>query len=325
MILFWVICAAMIMIALAFVLPPALQRSDETDVKTDDERKKANIAVYRDQLSELEADMRNGLVSEEQYAQDREEIERRLLDDISTTGTEEPAAGPMSVGKRALLFALVNPVMAAVYYLRFKKTAPAPVSARSTGFVLGIGLPLIAIIFYLNVGSPRSIDEPPVTASQSVPRAPQQRTQEQIEANVEKLAQRLKSNPSDAEGWTMLARSYSSMERFGEAAGAYAKATELKSNDGDLWAEYAFVTAMAQGRSLQGKPAELIQQALKVEPENVKALQLAGSAAFEAKDYNKAIAYWERVLKQIPADSEASPVIIERLNEARTLAAGKSK
>ena len=102
----------------------------------------------------------------------------------------------------------------------------------------------------------------------------------------------------------MLARSYSSMEKFGEAAGAYAKATELKPNDADLWAEYAFVTAMANGRSLEGKPTELIKRALKVDPENAKALQLAGSAAFQAKDYKKAIDYWQRVLKQVPPDSE---------------------
>lgn len=294
MILFWVICAALILIALAFVLPPVLQRSEESNRETDDERKKANITVYRDQLSELEADVRNGIVSEEQYAQDREEIERRLLEDVATTNT--------------------------------KKAAASPVSARNTAYLVGIGLPLIAIIFYLNVGSPKSISDPPATASQAGPAAaPEGRTQEQIQANVEKLAKRLESNPSDAQGWTMLARSYSSMERFSEAAGAYAKATELKPNDADLLTEYAFVTAMANGRSLEGRPMELIQQALKVEPENAKALQLAGSAAFQARDYKKAIEYWERVLKQVPVNSEVGQAITERINEARTLAAGESK
>ena len=92
MILFWVICAVLILIALAFVLPPALQQSEEADVKSDDERKQANIAVYRDQLSELEADLRNGIVAEEQYAQDREEIERRLLEDTAQTRSKKTPA-----------------------------------------------------------------------------------------------------------------------------------------------------------------------------------------------------------------------------------------
>ena len=292
MILFWVICAALIMIALAFVLPPLLQRSEKKDLEIEDERKEANIAVYRDQLSELEADLRNGIVGEDQYAQDREEIERRLLDDTSAKPT---------------------------------KPVAAPLTARNTAYLIGLALPLVAIVLYLNVGSPKSVDEPPVRASSmgSAADAPQQRTQEQIQANVEKLAERLKSNPQDAEGWTMLARSYSSVEKFSEAAGAYAKVTELKPNDADLWAEYAFATAMAGGESLAGRPMELINRALKVDPENAKALQLAGSAAFEAKDYKKAIDYWERVLKQVPPNSEVGQAITERINEAKTLASAK--
>ena len=66
---------------------------------------------------------------------------------------------------------------------------------------------------------------------------------------------------------------------------AYAKATALKSDDADLWADYAFSLAMASERKLQGKPVELIKKALQLDPENPKALELAGSAAFEARDY----------------------------------------
>jgi cytochrome c-type biogenesis protein CcmH len=121
----------------------------------------------------------------------------------------------------------------------------------------------------------------------------------------------------------MLARSYSSMGKFGEASGAYAKATELTPNDADLWAEYAFASAMASGRRLEGKPTELINRALKVDPENAKALQLAGSAAFEAKDYKKAVDYWQRVLSKVPPNSEVAQTITSRINEAKTLAAGK--
>jgi cytochrome c-type biogenesis protein CcmH len=293
-ILFWVICAILIVIALAFVLPPALQRSAESTLETEDERKQANIAVYRAQLSELESDLHNSIVSHEQYAQDREEIERRLLEDTAN--------------------------------VRSAKTSAAPVSARSTAYLLGIGIPLVAIIFYLKVGEPDLISNPAGVASAPPAAAssgPPQRSQEQIEANVAKLAKRLESNPNDAQGWTMLARSYSSMEKFGDAANAYAKVTELTPNDADLWAEYAFATAMAGGKSLEGKPTELINRALKVDPENAKALQLAGSAAFQAKDYKKAVDYWQRVLKQVPPNSEVSQTITERINEAKTLAASK--
>jgi cytochrome c-type biogenesis protein CcmH len=292
-ILFWVICALMIVIAIAFVLPPALQRGEESNVVSDDERKQANIEVYRDQLSELEADLRNGIVAEEQYAQDRDEIERRLLEDTAIT--------------------------------RSKTTGAAPINARNTAYLLGIGLPLVAILLYMKIGepdritNPAPVGEPPSAASA----APPERTQEQIEANVAKLAERLKSSPNDAQGWTMLARSYSQMEKYPEAANAYAKATELNPKDADLLAEYAFTTGMAEGKSLTGKPTEIINRALKVDPENPKALQLAGSAAFQAKDYKKAIDYWQRVLKRVPPGSEAAETINERINEAKTLAASK--
>lgn len=295
MILFWVICAALILIALAFVLPAALQRSGEANVKSDDERRQTNIAVYRDQLSELEADLRNGIVGEEQYAQDREEIERRLLEDTAVVSSNKTAA---------------------------------PTSARNTAYALGLGIPFIAIVFYLKVGEPNLIENPAAVGSPPVATAPAapmtgERSQEQIEANVAKLAKRLESNPNDAEGWMMLARSYSSMEKFSEAANAYGKATELTPKNADLWAEYAFATAMASGRSLKGKPTELINRALQVDPENAKALQLAGSAAYEAQDYKKAIDYWQRVLKKVPADSEVGQTITERINEAKTLAGSK--
>lgn len=296
MILFWLICALLIVIAFAFVLPTALQRNAKSQKAVADERKLANIAIYRDQLSELEADLQNGIVSQDQYAQDRDEIERRLLED--TAGTV-PAS-------------------------RKGATATAPPPNRSTAYAIAFGLPLAAVIFYFQIGNPDSITGTPARVVTPSPEAAAgQRTQEQIEANVAALAKRLQSNPSDAQGWTMLARSYNSMSRFGEAAGAYAKATELQPNDADLWAEYAFVSAMASGEQLAGRPMELVNQALKIDPDNPKALQLAGSAAFQAKDYKKAVEYWQRVLNKVPPDSEVRQTIQERINEAKNLAGQK--
>ena len=295
MILFWVICGAMLFVALFFVLPPVL-RADAGKTKDTNARRDANIAVYRDQLKELETDLRNGIVSEAQYTQDRDDIERRLLED---TGTESPGT----------------------------KATKISATTRKYAYMIGIGLALVAVIVYLQVGTPDGVTNAATARtgapSAAAPAASGERSQAQIEANVAKLAERLRSNPSDVQGWTMLARSYSSMERFGEAAGAYAKATELTPDNADLWAEYAFATAMAEDRKLTGKPAELIQRALKADPENVKALQLAGTAAFESKDYAKAIDYWQRVLKRLPANSDVAQLINDRINEARSLSQQK--
>jgi cytochrome c-type biogenesis protein CcmH len=290
-ILFWVICAGLLIIALAFILPPLFQSAPETHKGiTEHDRTEANIAVYRDQLQELKADLNNGIVSQEQFDQDTEEIEKRLLEDTPKTD---------------------------------KVSMSLPEKGRATAYALALAIPLIAVVFYIQVGSPKGITGPGPQTTGARQMGPENRSAEQIAANVQKLADKLKENPADTEGWIMLGRSYTSMERFGEAAGAYAKATELKPNDADLWAEYAFVTAMAGNRKVEGKSLELVNEALKIDPENAKALQLAGSAAFEAKDYKKAIELWQRVLSRAPADSELGQAITERINEAKSLAGSK--
>src|SRR5687768_4622803 len=80
MIMFWATCAVFVAIALAFVIPSLLAAPKKA---SDGQNQEANVEVYRDQLSELEADLQNGIISREQYQQDRDEIERRLLDDVS--------------------------------------------------------------------------------------------------------------------------------------------------------------------------------------------------------------------------------------------------
>jgi cytochrome c-type biogenesis protein CcmH len=286
-ILFWLICAGLVIIALAFILPPLLQQSDAVQ-SNDIERREANIAIYRDQLSELQTDLQNGIVSQEQYDQDRNEIERRLLEDVKV---DEPAGKPtIATNKRGVVY------------------------------LLALGLPLIAVLFYLRVGELKGLspsEARPVMADENSGAG---RSQQQIDANVAALVERLKTNPNDSQGWVMLARSYNSMGRFGESAGAYARATELLPNEADLWAEYAFVSAMANGRQLEGQPMELVNKALELDPENLKALQLAGNGAFQRKDYKKAVEYWTRVLKKVPEGSEVAQSIQERLNEAKSLA-----
>ncbi|HEY6805012.1 MAG TPA: c-type cytochrome biogenesis protein CcmI [Pyrinomonadaceae bacterium] len=358
MIFFWIVCAALIAIALAFILPTLLDKSAQPAAP--EERKEANVAVYRDQLTELKADLQNGIISQEQFAQDSEEIERRLLEDLesktpvakkaepaSGNATSEVAISLVNLGiyhekLTELKAALKNGIISQEQFTQDSEelqrsllehvepnTAPAKKAepkSRNAAYALAVAIPLVAVIFYVQVGSPKAIGDDRVATPEAPPMAAGgggQRTQAQIEANVQKLADKLKANPSDPAGWIMLARSYNSMERYGEATGAYAKAVELNPNDADIWAEYAFATAMANDRKLEGKPTELINQALKVDPQNPKALQLAGTAAFDAKDYKKAIEIWQRVLSRVPPGSDVAQAINDRINEAKKLAGTK--
>jgi cytochrome c-type biogenesis protein CcmH len=147
---------------------------------------------------------------------------------------------------------------------------------------------------------------------------------QQIAANVEKLAKRLEQNPNDPQGWAMLGRSYTLMERFADAASAYEHATALNANDATVWADYAEVSAMANGQRLAGKPTDAINRALQIDPKNQKALDLAGSAAYQAGDYQKAIDYWQKLLNQLPAGSEELRAISDQIARAKQEAGDKS-
>jgi len=138
-----------------------------------------------------------------------------------------------------------------------------------------------------------------------------------------KLAARMQQNPGDAEGWKMLGRAYRAMDLFGEANDAYRKAVELTPDDADLLADYAESLALAAGRSLAGEPTRLLDRALKLEPNSPKILALAGSAAFERRDYKAAIRYWETLIRQPGIDGELERALQKGVDESRARLAGK--
>ena len=358
MMVFWLVAAVMLLIALAFVLPPLLQREEKSNAL---EVKEANVAVYRDQLRELEADLRNGIVTTEQYKQDRDEIERRLLEDVSVTGdttnTTSSAANGSLKGWGALLLALgIGFFLLPLFGMQFRvinsfanalgTSGQAMIgislvtlgglfllvrsTSRTTAYALAAALPVLAVAFYLPLANTneRTKAQPaaePQPEAAAAPFANQsgEMTPQAIEANVAKLAKRMEENPNDAKGWTMLARSYSQMQRYKDAAEAYEHATALVSNDADLWADYALTVATINGKEMQGKPMEFVNKALAIDPQNQKALILAGNAAFAIKNYDQAIAYWEKLLKELPPNSaEVSQPLTERIAEAKRLAKG---
>jgi len=274
---FWSIAALLAAVALAFVLPALLGRRRATGAATPDA---ANVAIHRDQLKELDADLAAGTLSPEQRDEARREIEQRLLDDLRTGD-----------GTRAI-----------------------PAGGRRTGMAVALALPVAALLLYLAVGNPAAL-APGAAAGDGHGIA-----RNQIEGMVERLAARMKEKPEDAEGWAMLGRSYAVLDRYAEAAVAYANAVKRSEPDAQLLADYADALAMAQGRNLRGEPERLIAQALKVDPRNVKALLLAGTVAFQDKKFKDAIAYWERILTVVPPDSDVADSTRDSIADARALA-----
>jgi cytochrome c-type biogenesis protein CcmH len=264
--------------ALAFVVLPLLRRSSGVSLS----RNAINVAVYRDQLRELEADLRAGTLGQDQYDRSRAEIEARLLQDVNRPDS-----------------------------------TPAQRRSEGSAVAFAIAVPACALVVYLAVGTPQAI----LTAT-APPGSPHGVTEEQVVAMVERLAARMRANPDDPQGWKILARSYAALGRFKEASDAYANAAARATDDAQLYADYADALAMAQGRTLEGEPEKLIARALAIDPTNTKALALAGTIAFNRKDYAKAADYWERILAVEPADSETAQAARANVAEARALAGG---
>ena len=197
--------------------------------------------------------------------------------------------------------------------------------SRALVALLSVFVVALAAVGYWQTGSPSLLREPApvadVAAAQSEPGAGPNAVQ-QIEGMVGKLAERLKTTPDDAQGWTMLGRSYMVLGRFNEAIPAYARAAELEPNNAGLLADYADAVAATHKSANNPESIALIERALRADPKHFKALALAGSAAFDAGDYAQAISHWQKIAVQLPPDSELAPRVQAMIGDAREKLAG---
>jgi cytochrome c-type biogenesis protein CcmH len=241
----------------------------------------AALTVHRDQWQEVQTDVAAGRLDAQQLAAARAEIDQRARE--ASSAADDPLA-------------------------------PAH-PARRTAITLALLVPLASVSLYLWLGDPQAAT-PSVTAAQNHSTSP-----EQVNKMVAALAERLKAQPDDVEGWTMLGRSYVALGRHRDAATALQRANALAPGNPGLLADLADVTGMAQGRKLAGEPSRLIQQALDIDPQHVKSLALAGTAAFDAKDYEGARSFWQRLLAVVPADSPLARSVQGSIAEAQAQAA----
>ncbi|HEX5639544.1 MAG TPA: c-type cytochrome biogenesis protein CcmI [Burkholderiaceae bacterium] len=249
--------------------------------RTSVERRMVNLSVYKDQFADLDADFARGSISEDNYKEAKAELERRMLEE-----SRAEKAAPV----------------------------PVPVGGVKTALVIGAAIPVIAGLLYAKLGAPDAFS-PLATA----PQDQHQLSGAQIDEMTTKLAARLANEPDNVDGWVMLARTYYQQRKFPEAAQAYDKLTKLLPNEADLYADYADALAMAQGRRLGGQPMELVKKALELDPNQWKALAMAGTEAFDRKDYKSAITYWER-LKANAGNEPIGKQIQASIDEARQLA-----
>jgi cytochrome c-type biogenesis protein CcmH len=138
-----------------------------------------------------------------------------------------------------------------------------------------------------------------------------------VEEMVNQLAERMRSQPDDMKGWVMLARSYVVLKRYDEAVDAYRNILHLGGDSPELLADYADALAMAAGGRFTPETGELLQRALAAQPDNIKALWLAGHWKNQEGDVSAAIEYWQQAADLLPADGEDAVVIGQQISRAR--------
>jgi cytochrome c-type biogenesis protein CcmH len=143
----------------------------------------------------------------------------------------------------------------------------------------------------------------------------------QLQRMVEQSLEQVGKQPKDASAWAMLAHSYDMLGKFAESRKAYATLVQLLPGNAQVLADYADALAVANGRRLEGEPAELVKKALAIDPKNMKALALAGSAALERKDYTEALGYWERA-RAVSNDDNFTRQLDASIADAKAVLAG---
>ena len=298
MTLFWIGAALLVALAWGMLWPVWRGRSrppiGDAGAAGARSSRSAHLVVLDEQLAALDADLAASRLDAAQHALARDEVLRRMLEESGATGATGASQASRADGP-----------------------PPAARPGRKTLALVGLAVPLFAFALYGLLGSPAGLNAAPGAGSGGRPEA--EVTPEALDKMLATLEQRLDKPSadlaSDLQGWTLLARSYAGMQRFPAASRAYARASALAPKDAQLLADHADVLALVQGRSMQGEPDRLVAKALQIEPRNLKALALAGSSAFERKDFAAARGYWQQALGQAPPGSEFAAGLERSLSE----------
>ena len=262
----------------------------------------SRLETLKGQLAQLDDLVRSGVLTGDAARQARDTLEAQLLAAVA------PAAVTATVTAAAVDAPLAQP-------------ATASPSRR-----LLLGLVVFVLAFgaagYAWLGNPAALamapgQAAPMAAAGASGGAEQAPDRAQFEAMTARLAERLKAKPDDAEGWSMLGRSYSVLDQFPQALEAFKQVIILRPQDAQGYADIADALGMASGRKLGPESAKLLAKALQLDPDNVKALALLGTMALDQGDAAGAAKQWEHALRKTEPGSEMASRLRGGIDEAR--------
>jgi cytochrome c-type biogenesis protein CcmH len=239
----------------------------------------ADVAVYRDQLAELERDRARGLIAESEAEAARVEVSRRLLGAAEADGEDAPAAGALSRRRIAAVIVLA-------------------------------GIPITAGALYLSLGSPE-LPAAPLAARLAKP--PEQ---QDLALLVQRIENHLARNPADGRGWEVLAPVYLSVGRFDDAVQARANALRLLGATAAREADLGEALTLQARGVVSADARAAFARAVALDANNAKALFFLGLAAEQEGKHADAREIWGRLAASAPPDDPwlgASRQRLERL------------
>jgi len=239
-----------------------------------------NAEIHRDQLKALENDLARGVINQQDFETTRDELQLRLLDDTQSCEA-------VTTADHGSFW-----------------------TPKRTSLAIALTLPVLALTFYWQLGAPGAIN--PVAASRF--------EDPQIRQMVESLETKLKANPNNPRGWAMLARSYKIMGRLDEAEQTFSKVGDAINTDPDLMVELADLMAVKSNSEIEGKPLELVNKALQINPKHPMGLMMSGVAAYRRSDFKMAIGEWEKLLAVLEPGSPDAQQVQGNIDDARAKA-----
>jgi cytochrome c-type biogenesis protein CcmH len=283
----WAIAIAMTAATLAVILIPLFRnRGAAPDAAAYD------VEVYKDQLNQTNADYDSGLLTAEQAAATKTEISRRLLD---ADGRRDPQNSETGRG------------------------SPGGGSHGAVVALLVVLTPALALGFYMMRGSPHTPGQPYAERTEErAAAATQQKKNVSLESAAETLAARLKKNPDNLEGWMLLARTYTNVQRFGEASAAYARAIELDSENSDLRSAYGEALTFAANGMVTPAARAVFEETLRRAKSDARARFYLALATFQGGDKQQALDQWAALMRDSAANAPWIPAVRQRIAEAAT-------
>lgn len=301
---FWIYAILLCVLAVAFVLLPVLYRSRKgRNAQQRDDRAELNRVIYQERSAELNANLAAGDIDQQVYDQLSLELQRNLLNEAgsvntgsSTTSDEMFNSG--SAGRSPWLLAALVPLFAILAYGDFGLSWGAIVDLQLSKELRG--------------GGEQTAASPHDTAG--------------VNKTVEKLAERLQSQPENDEGWFLISQSYMRMGEFEKAAGAFKHLLDRYPNDSGLSSWYTEALFLVDNRELTERVSAAIERTLALNPQDVSMLEIKAMNAFQNNDLVASLD-WFRQAQSAGVDGERAELIqqaIDRLEEDLGIDAAES-